>query len=118
MTKSRMPILLLALAAPHLGAASPRSAEDAMTTYRETFKSPDELDCPKAGDDAEIIVCGRREEKERHRITMLPDGEPASRVPRLTTRLGPGEALIEAEQVARPDGLIDKRIMVRFRLPF
>jgi hypothetical protein len=77
---------MTALLLASLGAASiapaqaPLTADEAMETYRAAFHSPDQLECPR-GEDADIVVCGRRREgpaPERLPLPVAPD--PGTRV--------------------------------------
>ncbi|MGS1015850.1 hypothetical protein [Allosphingosinicella humi] len=77
---------MTALLLASLGAASiapaqaPLTADEAMETYRAAFQSPYQLDCPR-GDEADIVVCGRRREgpaPERLPLPVAPD--PGTRV--------------------------------------
>lgn len=82
-------LLLVSLGAVSVASASsPLTADEAMETYRRTFQSPDQLDCP-GGEDGDIVVCGRRREgpaPERLPLPVSPDpgmrvaGEPVGAV--------------------------------------
>ncbi|HEV2748552.1 MAG TPA: hypothetical protein VGW34_14810 [Allosphingosinicella sp.] len=74
MTKSRMTatliMLSLAAAAP---AQQPADADAALRNYRALFKPPPELDCPRGGgEDADIVVCGRRRDAPQPERLPLP----------------------------------------------
>lgn len=68
---SRMTIGLLLLSGPGAAGAAPATtAEQALSNYRATFKSPAELDCPRDGD--AIVVCGRRRQEGPPERLPLP----------------------------------------------
>ena len=71
-----------------------------------------------AGDD--IIVCGRRD-NERYRLRPIvpPPGMVLARPSPFAWDLGGGAvADVDVDQATRPDGYVDRRIMLRFRTPF
>jgi hypothetical protein len=71
-----------------------------------------------AGD--EILVCGRRDNaRYRLRDVALPPGTVLTRPSPFAWDLGGGAvADIDLDQVQRPDGYVDHRIMLRVRVPF
>ena len=82
---SRMALaLLLALASVSAAGAQetpPVTAEEAMVSYRQVFKTTRELDCPTPDDPEEIVVCGRRNgapDPNRAPLPIAP--EPGSRI--------------------------------------
>jgi hypothetical protein len=74
-------------------------------------------DCPR-GAPGEIVVCGRRGDDQRLRGLRPPPGveEP---LPDGSFGIGLAEGVrLEAEQVTRPDGYRDTRVMVKVKIPF
>ncbi len=79
-------VLLLALApvpsvAAQAGTAPPATAEEAIANYRQTFKSTDELDCPRSADPNDIVVCARpadAPDPDRLPLPVVP--EPGARI--------------------------------------
>jgi hypothetical protein len=73
--------------------------------------------CPKSATD-EIVVCGSRDRQSRYRLPKLSheyDRKPI----RAETDLIPGvHTRAHVESFVRPDGLVDKRIMITFAIPF
>ena len=68
-------VLLLALAPVPASAAQsggPATAEEALATYRQTFKSTRELDCPKSADPNDIVVCARPQDAPDPNRLPLP----------------------------------------------
>lgn len=86
---SRMMAMLL-LAAPATPAGTqPVTAEQALESYRESFPSPREFDCPKGGDQEEIVVCGRAKGAvDPNRLPLSVAREPGARIK--------GEALVDS----------------------
>lgn len=76
-------LLLSLLAAP--AAAPPVTAEQALTTYRETFDAVQPVICATPERSDELVVCGRRGSEQR-----LP--LPVEREPGEPVRLLPGES--------------------------
>lgn len=77
-------------------------------------------ECPRAAGN-DIVVCGRRDGDARHRVPGTPPGGD----PRDAPRGPPGMQLsdgvrVEAQsmQRVRPDGWVDRRVVVRFRIAF
>jgi hypothetical protein len=69
------------------------------------------------GATGEIVVCGRG--SERHRLRDLPPppgGAPRDGVVGVDLPFGRVEPSLET--VIRPDGWIDKRVMVKLKVPF
>ena len=79
---SRMAVLLLALASPVAApAAEPKTAQEALTSYRAMFKPTSQLGCPQGGGEEEIIVCGRREDEvQPERLPLSIEPEPGERI--------------------------------------
>lgn len=72
--------------------------------------------CPKQSS-GEIVVCGSRDRQSRYRLPQLPrtyDSKPL----RAETDIRGTQARAHVESNVRPDGLVDKRIMVTFSWPF
>jgi hypothetical protein len=71
--------------------------------------------CPKGSKD-EIVVCGSRDRQSPYRLPKLDDQKYKPR------RLHPENIVpggrIHAESSTRPDGLVDKRVMITFTVPF
>lgn len=100
-----------------LGAVADATAVAAID-YRLPAPAPAQESCRSAGD--EIVVCGRRD-YERYRLRSLapPPGMVLTRPSPFAWDLGGGAlADVDLDQVQRPDGYIDQRIMLRVRLPF
>jgi hypothetical protein len=78
-------VLLLALwpvSASAGQSASPVNAEEALATYRQTFKSTRELDCPKGTDPNDIVVCARPQDApDPNRLPLPVAREPGARIP-------------------------------------
>ena len=72
--------------------------------------------CPKGSPD-EIVVCGSRNGQSRYRLPKLPDSYDRKPL-RAETTIGGTRARAHAESSTRPDGLVDKRIMITFTVPF
>ena len=70
--------------------------------------------CPKSASD-EIVVCGSRDRQNRYRLPKLSHEYDGKRFH--PEKIVPG-GRIHAESSVRPDGLVDKRIMITFALPF
>ena len=74
--------------------------------------------CP-AEEGEEIVVCGRRDdERYRLREPHMPSGMTLPEAPSTRFRLGDAEGNVDVTQIIRPDGLVDRRIMVHVRVPF
>jgi hypothetical protein len=72
--------------------------------------------CPKS-DSGEIVVCGSRRGRSPYRLPELPkeyDRKPL----RAEGNMAGTHARAHLESNVRPDGLVDKRIMVTFSTPF
>ena len=75
---SRMTAVLI-LAAGAAPAEAQVTAEQALSNYRKTYKSTQELDCPKDG--SEIVVCGRLGGgRDPARLPLPVAREPGARV--------------------------------------
>jgi hypothetical protein len=74
MTKSRIAILLLAAAAPASATAAPATAEEAISAVEALVRQTVRPGCAKG--DEEIVVCGRRDEDERHRLPLRVEPAP------------------------------------------
>lgn len=98
-------------------AASPASAPAAGEESRWTMPRIVGERCRAEGE--EIVVCGRRD-PDRYGVKDLgPEDAGAQRDRRLGLELAPGvRAEVEALQAARPDGLVDKRIMLHVKTKF
>ena len=74
--------MLAAFLACGAARAEPLTAEQAMETYRETFEPVSALDCPKATDEEEIVVCGRRPgQADPNRLPIVPPRAMGARIP-------------------------------------
>ena len=101
-----------------LGIASP-AATIAQLNYRLPPPQPVRDSC-RTGDPEEIVVCGRRD-SDRFRL-----GEAAPPRNLVLRRSNPFEldlggrvrAVPTVSQINRPDGWVDHRIMLNFRIPF
>jgi hypothetical protein len=72
------------------------------------------------GDADSIIVCGRRD-NDRYRVRDLepPRGTALRRANPFDWDLGGGTRLLPTiTQIDRPDGFVDRRIMLNIRIPF
>ena len=80
MAKSRLALpLLLAFAASPAAAQQAVTAEEALANARRTFVPTAELDCPRASDPEEIVVCARQG-PDPYRLPLPVPPEPGSRV--------------------------------------
>jgi hypothetical protein len=70
--------------------------------------------CPKSATD-EIVVCGNRDSRSSYRLPRISHKYDARRLN--PEKIVPG-GRIHAESRVRPDGLVDKRIMITFAIPF
>ena len=102
-----------------LVAAAPAPASDGPAAQDGGWAAPRIVDqgCRRSGD--EIVVCGRRD-TDRYRLRDLgPDADPDAPKPPLGMALGEGmRSELETLQLKRPDGLVDKRVMVHFKMKF
>ena len=105
------PITYLALAAV---AAPPAGAD--MPDYRMPERIVPGRCAPAAGE--EIVVCGRPPDTYRYREIELPEGVEA---PAPDGSFGIGlapQVRAEVDTIVRPDGFIDRRLMIKWRIPF
>lgn len=72
--------------------------------------------CPRGSPD-EIVVCGSRGEQGRYRLPKLPPTYERKPL-RAETTIAGTSARANVQSEARPDGLVDKRVMVTFSWPF
>ncbi len=72
--------------------------------------------CPKGSAD-EIIVCGSRDRQSRYRLPNLPHGYDRKPL-RAEGTIAGTHVRAHAESEVRPDGLVDKRVMITFSVPF
>lgn len=101
-------------AAPGAGSVPLTPPPPAIVTPRFTE------DCPRAAGN-DIIVCGRRDGDARHRVPGTPPGGDPRDAPRGPIGMQLSDRVrVEAEpmQSVRPDGWIDRRVVVRFRIAF
>jgi hypothetical protein len=75
MTKSRIApaalVLMLSGPAPAASIASPRPGiEQMIENQRRELRDAMRIDCPQARDEEEIVVCGRQQENDRHRLPI------------------------------------------------
>ena len=94
-------LFVQAVAGPFLPAA-PRPASDAP--------------CPIAADSADIVVCGRTD--QRFRLPRVPAAEDRLALPKAQLRLGPAALAAEAEQATLAGGAQSQRLMMRLKIPF
>ncbi|HEX8643830.1 MAG TPA: hypothetical protein VF702_07945 [Allosphingosinicella sp.] len=76
--------------------------------------------CPRASG-SEIVVCGRRDMDERHRLRGAgPSGADADGPSGpLGLQISDGVRMeVEPMQRVRSDGWVDRRVVVRFRIAF
>ena len=71
--------------------------------------------CAKGSTD-EVVVCGSRTARSPYRLPRLDDDKYA-RKPLHPENIVP-RGQIHADSSARPDGLVDKRIVITFTVPF
>jgi hypothetical protein len=67
---------------------------------------------------SEVVVCATPPKRSPYRLPLLPDRYERKPL-RAATNAIPGvrtEAQVQSQ--ARPDGLVDKRVMITFALPF
>lgn len=72
--------------------------------------------CPRGSPD-EIVVCGSRNGQSRYRLPKLPRADDRKPL-RAETTIAGTHARAHVQSNARPDGLVDKRMMVTFSWPF
>ena len=67
----------------------------------------------------EIVVCGRRGDGYRVTELALPEGVEPETTGDGSFGIGLAKGVrVEAEQVSRPDGWRDNRVMVKVKIPF
>jgi hypothetical protein len=76
---------------------------------------PRALDACPRGASGEIVVCGSRDRQSKYRLPRLAH-EYDRRAIHPEAVVPGGRIHVESER--RPDGLVDKRIMITFGLPF
>lgn len=75
--------------------------------------------CTLHGLPDEVTVCAKRDQGDAYRLTPLSDRyERREGLPRAATRLGPGQASIDATSATLANGVVSQRVMLTFRLPF
>ncbi len=74
------------------------------------------LEC-RAAPDSDIVVCADRDD-ERFRLRPLPVKEAAAPLRAEATLFGAAKASADVESEPLQQGLISKRLMLRFTLPF
>ena len=95
-----LPLLLALAPAPALAAQTVApTAEEAMATYRQTFKPTRELDCPRSQDPEEIVVCARPKDAPDPDRPPLPIGPEAGE--RVRGDLPNGVASMNADSCLR-----------------
>lgn len=72
--------------------------------------------CPKGSPD-EIVVCGSHDRQSRYRLPKLPQAYDRKPL-RAEADIGGTHARAQVQSETRPDGLVDKRIMITFTAPF
>jgi hypothetical protein len=75
------------------------------------------LDPCRKGSADEIVVCGSRDGRSRYRLPRLPKAYERKPL-RAETDIAGMHARAHVESNVRPDGLVDKRIMITFGIPF
>ena len=74
-------LALLLLVAPGAARAQSVTAEKALDTYRKTFQSPRQLDCPRGEGSDEIVVCARpKDAPDPDRLPLPVAREPGARI--------------------------------------
>ena len=105
---------MIAAALLMLQAAGP-AVPDAPPVHRPRQTRP----CPAQDDaDGDIVVCGRVDANEHYRLRPLTNRYDPVGGPGIGRRVGPGQANLYSTAQRSPDGKPDKRIMVRWKLPF
>lgn len=72
--------------------------------------------CPKGSSD-EIVVCGSRNRRSPYRLPDLPHSYDRKPI-RAETTIGGVPARVDVQSQARPDGLVDKRVMITISTAF
>ena len=107
-------LALLLAAPPSVPAPVPVDAIDYRLPLQESPRIVE--DCRRSSD-AEILVCGSRDDANRLReLTPPPGTEPRTGVIGKDLSFGRVEPLLQT--VVRQDGWIDKRAMVTLKIPF
>lgn len=76
MTKSRMAIVALVAIWSLPVSAQSNVVEARIAAQRSALREAMRLDCPPTGDEAEIVVCGRRDEDRRFRVEPALSASP------------------------------------------
>ena len=76
MTKSRIAPGLLLLSAAGPAGAQAADIDSLIQARRGELRTALRLDCPPAGDDGEIVVCGNVEEDRRYRVDPTVQASP------------------------------------------
>jgi hypothetical protein len=105
---------MIAAALLMLQAAGP-AAPDAKPVSRLKATRPCAAQDDAGGD---IVVCGRVDANEQYRLRSLTNRYDPVGGPGIGRRIGPGQANLYSTAQRSPDGKPDKRIMVRWKLPF
>jgi hypothetical protein len=74
-------------------------------------------DCTKGTAD-QIVVCGTRTGRSPYRLPILSDTYARKRIRAESDAIPGVHTFAHVESERRPDGSIDKRLMVTFSLPF
>ena len=108
------PLLLMMLAPADVPEVEP--VDYALPQERVGGRILDDCSRRPAG---EIVVCGRRGDGYRVKELPLPEGVEPETAGDGSFGIGLAKGVrVEAEQVSRPDGWRDNRIMVKVKIPF
>ena len=75
MAKSRIALTLIVLTVPAAAVAQAPTPDQLVEAQRSRLREAIRIDCPPAGDEDEIVVCGSLGE-DRHRLPLTPAPDP------------------------------------------